>query len=423
MSRDVAAADVEGGLSLEDMQRRSLELRPPAGKITLLPDPDPAEVWATIVSVDGHVVEPPDMFEGRAEARYRDQMPRVVETADGSQSWLWNGQLLPNVGLNAVAGRPPEEHTSEPTRFEHMRRGAWDPHARLADMDINGVWASLCFPSFLAGFVGQRLTLWPHDAGLALAAMRAYNDWHLESWCGADRDRMIPQQIAWLRDPELAAAEIRRNAARGFKAVTFSEAPHKLGLPTIHSGYWDPFVEACAETGTVLCLHVGSAGQTVTTSEDAPIRVVGALFAASAFASTADWLCSGYPARHPQLRIVMSEGGIGWVGGLVDRLDHLDARHAPIAMGPGLDRTSDLLRRNFRFCALDDPSGFLTRDVIGVDNILVEADYPHSDSTWPHTQALLEYQLRNLSVAEQRRICWKNAVDLFRHCDPPAPLP
>ena len=113
-------------------------------------------------------------------------------------------------------------------------------------MDINGVWASVCFPSFLPGFVGQRLTLWPKDDDLALAAMRAYNDWHLEAWCGADPDRFVPQQIAYLRDPEVAAAEIRRNADRGFKAVTFSEAPYKLGLPTIHSGHWDPFLAACA---------------------------------------------------------------------------------------------------------------------------------------------------------------------------------
>ena len=85
--------------------------------------------------------------------------------------------------------------------------------------------------SFLPGFVGQRLTTWPNDPDLAFAAMRAYNDWHLDAWCGAAPDRFIPNQITWLRDPEIAAAEIRRNAARGFKALTFSEAPEKLGLP------------------------------------------------------------------------------------------------------------------------------------------------------------------------------------------------
>jgi predicted TIM-barrel fold metal-dependent hydrolase len=413
------------GLSIESMQQKSREARRGRqSKVTLLPDPDPAQVWATIASVDDHVVEPPEMFHGRCEQRYSDEMPRVIETDDGNQAWLWAGQLLPNVGLNAVAGRAADEVSSEPARFEHMRRGAWDPKSRLADMDLNGVWASVCFPSFLPGFVGQRLTLWPDDEDLALAAMRAYNDWHLESWCGTDTERLIPQQIPWLRDPVVAADEIRRNAARGFKAVTFSEAPHKLGLPTIHSGYWDPFIAACAETETVVSLHVGSAGETVTTSADAPIRVVGTLFAASAFSSTVDWLCSGYPARYPNLRIVMSEGGIGWVGAAIDRLDHLDDRHNTIDLGDSrLRRTSELLRRNFWFCALDDRSGFLTRDVIGVENILVESDYPHSDSTWPNTQALLKHHLDGVPVEDQRRICWQNAVEVFRLRPPLQPLP
>jgi predicted TIM-barrel fold metal-dependent hydrolase len=418
-------APVVSGLSIESMQQKSLKARGGRRpKVTLLPDPDPAQIWATIVSVDDHVVEPPDMFDGRYEERFSDQMPRVIETDDGNQAWLWAGQLLPNVGLNAVAGRPADEASSEPARFEHMRRGAWDPKARLADMDLNGVWASVCFPSFLPGFVGQRLTLWPDDEDLALAAMRAYNDWHLESWCATDPERLIPQQIPWLRDPVVAADEVRRNAVRGFKAVTFSEAPHKLGLPTIHSDYWDPFIAACAETETVISLHVGSAGETVTTSEDAPMRVVGTLFAASAFSSTVDWLCSGYPARYPSLRIVMSEGGIGWVGAAIDRLDHLDDRHNTIDLADSrLRRTSDLLRRNFWFCALDDRSGFLTRDVIGVENILVESDYPHSDSSWPNTQALLKHHLDGVPVEDQRRICWQNAVEVFRLPPPIQPLP
>jgi hypothetical protein len=258
-------------MSLEDLQR-STALGAGAARareVTFLPDPSPREPWATVVSVDDHVVEPPDTFAGRLPARFADEAPRVVEDADGTQSWLWNGQLLANVGFNAVVGRPVREHSMEPTRFDEMRRGAWDVVARLRDMDLNGVWASVCFPSFLPGFVGQRLTLWPDDEALAFAAMRAYNDWHLEAWCGADRARLIPNQIAWLRDPHVAADEIRRNATRGFKAVTFTEAPHLMGLPSLHSQHWDPFFAACEETDTVVCLHVGSSGTTPTTAPDA----------------------------------------------------------------------------------------------------------------------------------------------------------
>ena len=220
------------GMSLEDLQA-SAAFGGSTGRraaVTFLPEPEPRERWATIVSVDDHVVEPPDTFVDRFPTRFRDAAPRVVPTDDGGEAWLWNGELLPNVGFNAVAGRPSSEYGFEPTRFDEMRRGAWDVQARLADMDVNGVWGSLCFPSFLPGFVGQRLTTWPDDEDLALAAMRAYNDWHLEAWCGAAPDRFIPNQITWLRDPQLAAAEVRHNAARGFRALTFSEAPEKLGM-------------------------------------------------------------------------------------------------------------------------------------------------------------------------------------------------
>ena len=120
----------------------------------------------------------------------------------------------------------------------------------------------------------------------------------------------------------------------------------------------------------------------------------------------------------------MSEGGIGWVGAVIDRVDHLNVRQEEIGPPPVEEyATSEVFRRNFWFCALDDPTGFLARDVIGVDNILVESDYPHSDSTWPTTQALLRKHLANVPRDEQRKMCWENAVKLFRHPAPPNPLP
>jgi predicted TIM-barrel fold metal-dependent hydrolase len=405
--------------SIEDLLNRRDPNATGDRTFTLLPDPEPRPRWATIFSADDHMVEPPDIFDGRFARKFQDAAPRVVDTADGGQAWFWCGKELPNVGFNAVVGRPRAELSFEPTRFDQMRRGAWDVHERVRDMDINGVWASVCFPSFLPGFVGQRLTLWPDDEELALAAMRAYNDWHIEAWCGPYPDRFVPQQIAWLRDPVLAGEDIRTNAARGFKAVTFSEAPFKLGLPTIHSGYWDPFLAACEETETVVCLHVGSAGETPTTSSDAPGGVVGQLFAASAFTYAVDWLYSHIPRKFPNIRICMSEGGISWVAGVMDRIDHLNARALP----EQITVTSDVFRRNFWFCSLDEPSGFRTVDTIGVDNILIESDYPHSDGTWPDTQPSLKAQLSELSKQQQRKICWGNGVELFRHPDPVNPLP
>jgi predicted TIM-barrel fold metal-dependent hydrolase len=392
------------------------------GSVTFLPEPARRPRRYTVISVDDHIVEPPHTFEGRVPRRLAERAPRVVEREDGSQTWVYDGQEFPNVGFNAVAGRPVSEYSFEPARFDEMRRGAWDIRARLADMDVNGVYASLNFPSFLPGFAGQRLQLTTKDTELALAAVRAWNDWHLEEWAGTVPERIIPCQIPWLLDPDLGAEEIRRNAERGFKAVTFSEGPQVLGLPSLHTGHWDPMMRACAETGTVVNLHIGSSGASPATADDAPPDTVGVLFFGYAMFAAVDWLYSLIPVRFPGIRICLSEGGIGWVAGLLDRLDHMLGYHrmygtwtSDIGLTP-----SEVLKRNFSFCAVEDPSAFVQRDRIGVDNILVESDYPHCDSTWPDTQAKIHAEIGDLPAEDIRKITWENASILYRHPVPAA---
>jgi predicted TIM-barrel fold metal-dependent hydrolase len=389
-------------------------------KVTFLPDPPRQARKYTFISVDDHIVEPPDAFEGRLPARFAAQAPRVVEQ-DGSHVWIYDGRQFPNVGFNAVVGRPVDEYSMEPSRFDDMRRGAWDIHERIKDMDLSGVYASLCFPSFLPGFAGQRLQLSTKDADLALAATRAWNDWNIEAWSGAYPDRMIPCQLPYFLDPEVGAAEIRRNAERGFKAVTFTEAPHLLGLPSLHTGHWDPIMRACEETGTVINLHIGSSGTSPSTAPDAPPDVVGVLFFGYSMFSAVDWLYSRIPVRFPDIKIVLSEGGIGWVPGLVDRLNHMLSYHQMYGTWKGIDLTpAEVLLRNFYFCAVEDPSSFALRDVIGVDHIFLEQDYPHCDSTWPHTQRTIEEEIGGLPEDDVRKMTWENASRVYRHPVPPA---
>jgi predicted TIM-barrel fold metal-dependent hydrolase len=315
-----------------------------------------------------------------------------------------------------VVGRPVDEWGFEPTRFEDMRRGSWDIHRRVADMDISGVYASLSFPSFLPGFAGQRLQLSTDDPELALAAVRAWNDWHLEEWAGSYPERIIPCQIPYFLDPEVGAREIYRNAERGFKAVTFSEGPHLLGLPSMHTGHWDPIMRACAETGTVVNLHIGSSGTSPSTADDAPADVVGVLFFGYAMFSAVDWLFSRVPVRFPDIKIVMSEGGIGWVPALLDRLDHMQTYASMYGTWDGITESpAEVLQRNFYFCAVEDPTAFALRDRIGVDHILLEEDYPHSDSLWPRTQKVIGHAIGGLPEADVRRITWENASRLYRH--------
>ena len=390
-----------------------------SGKVTLLPDPEPRERFFPIISVDDHIVEPPDMFQGRFPARLQKEAPKVVEMEDGAQLWEFDGNRYPNVGFNAVVGRPLDEYSMEPARFDEMRRGCWDIHERVRDMDLNGIAASLNFPSLLPGFAGTKFAD-ATDPEVGLAAVRAWNDWHLEEWAGPYPDRIIPCQVAWLNDPQIAAEEIVRNAERGFKAVSFCELPEKIGRPSLHTGHWDPFLRACEETGTVICLHVGSSATTITSATDAPMETIPALFPVNSMIATVDWLFSKIPLRFPEIRIMMSEGGIGWVPSLMDRIDHNFRYHGYTS---GWSMTGDesqllpseVLRRNFWFCAIEDPSGFRLRDRTGVSQITVESDYPHADSTWPDTQKVLADQFVGIPREEVLDMTYRNAERLFRH--------
>jgi len=382
-----------------------------------LPDPEPRTVRYTVISVDDHLVEPAAMFEGRLPAALQPLAPRIVTNKHGHEVWEFDGQRHFQVGMNAVAGRRPESVRVEPFRFDEMRRGCFDIHARIRDMDINGVWASLNFPSMITGFCG-RVFSQCSDPALGLAVTRAWNDWLFEDWYSPYPERIIPLGITWLSDPEVGAEEIRRNAARGFRSVTLPERPHRLGFPSLFTGYWDPIVAACEETDTVISLHVGSSGM-CEFPEACPALELGAtLFGQLSLTACAEWLWSGLAVRFPRVRIAMSEGGIGWVAMLLDRLDNIIDRSGYGSEWKGDLRPSEVLCRNFWFCTIDDPSTIDTRHRIGVDNIMVEVDYPHGDGTWPDTQATIERYWGHLPDDELHLMTHANAAALFRH-----PLP
>ena len=387
-----------------------------------LPEPEPRPVKYTVISVDDHLVEPPDMFEGRLAAKFTDRAPRIVETEQGHQVWEFDGGRYTQVGMNAVAGRRPDSVRIEPFRFDQMRRGCFDIEARVHDMDVNGVWASLNFPSMITGFCG-RVFSQCSDSELGLAVTEAWNDWLYEEWWQPHPDRIIPLGITFLTDPEAGAAEIRRNAARGFRSVTLPERPQNIKLPSIFDSYWDPILAACAETDTVISLHVGSSGMYHMPPGSPMLQLGATMFGQMSLSACAEWLWSACAVRYPNLKIAMSEGGIGWVAMLVDRLDNIVDRS-----GYGLDgfegmRPADVLRRNFWFCTIDDPSTICTRHTIGIDHVMLEVDYPHGDGTWPDTQTVVERYWGDLPVDELRKLCSQNAAALYRHPLPERVLP
>ncbi len=389
--------------------------------VTFIPEPGPEELFAPIVSVDDHVLEPPTLFEGRLPARFADAGPRVEHDDEGVPWWIIDGRRLPILFANGAAGRVLEEWKgASRCRYSDFRPSASDGTARLADMDGAGVWASLCFSSTIWGFAGTRFSKFA-DPELGLACLRAYNDWMVEEWCATDPRRFVPCQLPWLLDAELAADEIRRNAERGVHAVSFSENPEALGLPSIYDDAWDPFFAACSETGTVVNLHVGSSGRVSNPSTASPPEVIAALFPVSGIETVVDWIYSKVPVRHPALKIVLSEAGLSWVPMVIERL-----RRAHRIVAASEVWTSDdpdpveLLHRNFWFASLEDPAGFRMLDLIGEDHVLVETDFPHMDSTWPGCQAMIRSELSDLPPATIAKVCYENACRLYQHPGPPA---
>jgi hypothetical protein len=163
----------------------------------LLPDPEPRPQRYTIISVDDHLLEPPHAFEGRLPAKLQDRAPRVVETEEGHEVWVYEDTPYFQVGFMCVAGRPREDQRIEPARFSEVRRGCWDIHHRVKDMDLNGVYASVNFPSGVTGF-GGTLFSESKDQALGHACMQAWNDWLFEEWYGSYPERIVPLGITFL---------------------------------------------------------------------------------------------------------------------------------------------------------------------------------------------------------------------------------
>lgn len=400
-----------------------------------MPDPTsaPAAELPKIISVDDHVIEPPTVWLDRLPAKYHDVAPRVERHGMGNLTfngttytydidedgpacdwWRYEDLLVPLRRIIAAVGFPREEMTLSPITYDEMRKGCWDQQARLADMDVNWVDGSLSFPTF-PRFCGQTF-LEAQDHDLALLCVKAYNDWMVEEWSAGTDGRLIPLCLIPLWDAELAAAEVRRNAARGVRAVCFSEIPHHLGLPSIHTDFWDPFFVACEETGTVVCMHIGSSSKMPATSPDAPASVQATLSFGNAMASMSDFLFSGVLIRYPTLKLAYSEGQIGWIPYILERADDVWVTHRAWAQDSGMkipEPPSTYYYRQIYGCFFRDAHGIKSLEEVGVDNITFETDYPHSDSTWPDTKEVAEAMFAGLPDDVVYKIVRGNAIKML----------
>jgi predicted TIM-barrel fold metal-dependent hydrolase len=327
--------------------------------------------------------------------------------------WVYEDLVYINKRHVAAVGFERDDMTMSPITYDQMRPGCYDPVARVEDMELNWVDASLSFPTF-PRFCGQTF-LEAKDRDLALACVRAYNDWMVEEWCAGSRGRLIPLCLIPLWDASLAAEEVRRNAARGCHAVCFSEIPPHLGLPSVHTDYWDPLFAACQETATTVCMHIGSSSKMPATSADAPPAVAASLSFNNAMASLCDFLFSGVLVRFPRLKLAYSEGQIGWLPYILERVDDvwIDHRAWGGVRGHIPEPPSTYYYRQVFGCFFKDRHGIAAIEQCGPDNVTFETDYPHTDSTWPHTKKIATEMVLGLSDELVYKIMRGNAIRML----------
>jgi predicted TIM-barrel fold metal-dependent hydrolase len=387
-----------------------------------------------MISVDDHILEPPNVWQDRVAKKYRDAAPRFVRD-DKGEAWVYEGRRMPTPGLSAVAGKGVEDFSPLPITYEDMRPGCYDAQARVADMDRSGVAASLCFPS-LPGFCAETFFK-SKDHDLALECVKVYNDWHLDEWCASAPGRFIPLILIPMWDVAAAAKEIERCAKKGARAVSFSEDPGRLGLPTIQNPehHWEPMLQAAADNDLVVCTHIGTSGTMVKTNPESTLMVTLSWGAGSCMsAAMLDWLFSGVFMRIPNLKLALSEGGIGWMPYFLERAEQVYAKQRfwaaksdwtiDLATGkliqneartmPSEFDVRGLFRKHIFGCFIDDVHGIKNIQDIGVDNVMIETDYPHSDSTWPNCLKAARDQLTGLSEEDTYKVLRGNAERLFR---------
>jgi predicted TIM-barrel fold metal-dependent hydrolase len=390
-----------------------------------------------LISVDDHVVEPPHVWVERLPAKYREVGPRVVEVFDGDErpvsvdadGVVTGPRMAEHVWICEDRRTPVSLQGSPRTRnfrtdgtgedfharsYNDMIPAAYELSARLEAMDEDGVHAATLFPTYQR-FAATGLLEVKDKDGLGIEIVRAYNDWMIEEWVAGAPGRFVPMMVLPLWDPPAAAEEIRRCAAKGFKCITMTENPAKVGLPSFWTEHWDPVFTAAQETGLVLCMHIGTSGGLVTTAPEMTQNVPIALCGLNAMSACADIIFSGILNRHPTVKIALSEGGSGWAAYLIERMDYTWER-TRIAVDRSLP-PSQLFKQHFWTCFISDQTAIDARHQLGVEKLMWEGDFPHNDSQFPNSRRLLEKALADVPDNEAKMIAETNARQVFDFWD------
>ncbi len=361
-----------------------------------------------LVSIDDHLSEPPNLFENHLPSALKPKAPRLVTLEDGTDRWVYEEYSLPNVGLNAVVGRPKEEYGMEPQSYAEIRKANYDIHARIDDMNVNGVLGSTCFGT-LAGFGGDMFSKFG-DRKTSLRMIQAYNDWHIDEWAATYPGRIIPMAIVPYWDGEEAAREVRRIADKGCHAISFLDNPAARGFPSVHDGHWEPLWQTCNDARVVINCHIGTGSEPPHPSDLSPMNAWITAMPISIANAAADWLHLTALQRYPNLKIALSEGGIGWIPYFLERAEFTFNHHVWTHVDFGGKTPSEVFRAHFLTCFISDRFGLQNYKSIGEDLIAYECDYPHSDCTWPYAPEQIWSEVKELPPTVIDKVTHENVM-------------
>lgn len=450
-----------------------------------------------LISVDDHLIEPPNTWIDRLPAKYREACPRWFSD-DRGESWLFEGKRYPIGGSVTAGAFPPERRPQpfQPLKWSEIPPSCYEPTARIEAMNTDRVAAALMFPNLpeFSGNLFQRV----EDKELALLCIQAYNDWLLDEWCTPYPDRFIGLALIPMWDSGLAANEAERAIRKGARSVAFSLAPQNLGFPGIHShgGFWDPLFSVMNDANLPLSSHLGTDLNTEVTLFDMEImakrikeggldigkvrehvskgehvalatlakpdekpseafesrmrsmisthpRAAGIMTQFGAQAPLLEWIFSGNFERFPNLKVVLSENGIGWIPAILASADWMlemsrsrvtqphdvennplltdEARRlAEVTLAARAERDtkaplpSDVFRAHVYGCFIHDRVGVKLLDEIGIDNVMIETDFPHNATWFPHSMDKALETLAHLPEDARYKILRGNAEKLFR---------
>lgn len=379
-----------------------------------------------IIDADSHWTEPHDLFTSVAPAEYKDRVPRV-EMVESQPTWVFDGHVMGQATAAGVIGRDGKKESADLAlnhwTIDMIHVGAYDPKVRLQVLDECGIDAQVIFPSTI-GLGGQDLGA-VEDQALCRLVIEIYNDRMAEIQADSN-DRLLPMPLMPAWDVDTCVAEARRVAALGARGVNMTSDPQDLRAPDLANRAWDPFWETCTELELPVHFHIGASITAMSFFSNYPwasqpmntqLAIGGTLLFVGNARVVTNTILSGMFDRHPDLKMVSVESGVGWIPFILETLDYEMSENAPDELALLKKMPSEYFRSNlYATFWFENNRNKLPEliDAVGEDNILFETDFPHPTCLYPHPLQTVEAKMATLAPAVRKKIYGENARQLYR---------